>query len=41
VATKDEMSEVVAGTGWQIAHFLDEPDNNMYIGVLEKEKTAS
>jgi SAM-dependent methyltransferase len=36
LVSKDEMRQIVAGTGWRISRFFDS-DGPMYIAVLEKE----
>ena len=35
--SKDELRNILAGTGWAVARFVDEPDNSRYIAVMEKE----
>jgi SAM-dependent methyltransferase len=36
IVSKDEMQEIVRGTGWEIRQFIDS-EGPMYIAVLEKE----
>ncbi|HHH75902.1 MAG TPA: class I SAM-dependent methyltransferase [Phycisphaerae bacterium] len=36
LVSKDEMKEIVAGTGWRIAKYVDS-DRSLYMVVLEKE----
>lgn len=38
IVTKGEMQQIVSGTGWKIRDFLDEPDNPMYVAILEKDE---
>jgi SAM-dependent methyltransferase len=38
IVTKDEMQAMVAGSGWKIERFLDEPENSMYAAILEKDE---
>ena len=37
--SRDEMREVVAGTGWVVRKFI-EPDGAQYVAVLEKDRDA-
>ena len=37
--SRDEMREVVAGTGWAVRKFI-EPDGAQYVAVLEKDRDA-
>ena len=34
--SRDEMREIVAGTGWTIREFI-EPEGDQYVAVIEKE----
>ncbi|MEJ2706895.1 MAG: class I SAM-dependent methyltransferase [Anaerolineales bacterium] len=38
IVTKGEMQQMVSGTGWKIRGFLDEPNNPMYVAILEKDE---
>ncbi len=37
MVSRDEMQEILAGTGWQVQQFIDSP-GSVYIAVIEKEK---
>jgi hypothetical protein len=37
LVSKDEMRQIVTGTGWRVARFFDSKIS-VYIAVLEKEK---
>jgi SAM-dependent methyltransferase len=37
LASKDQMREVIAGTGWRISRFFDASEGSAYVAVLEKE----
>jgi len=37
LVSKAEMRQLVAGTGWRVARFIDSP-KSMYVAVLEKER---
>ena len=34
--SRDEMQEIVAGTGWVVRKFI-EPEGAQYVGVIEKD----
>jgi SAM-dependent methyltransferase len=36
MVSKDEMQEIVEGTGWQIERFIDTPEAPLYIAILKK-----
>ena len=35
--SRNEMRDIVAGTGWVVREFIDEPKGAQYVGVIEKE----
>ena len=35
-ASRDEMREIVDGTGWVVGKFI-EPEGDQYVGIIEKE----
>ena len=37
MVSKDEMRQIVSGTGWRISRFFDS-DRSLYIAILEKEQ---
>ena len=37
--SKDELLQILEGTGWRLKHIID-PDNPIYIAVIQKEKVA-
>jgi len=37
--SKDELLQILEGTGWRLKHIID-PDNPVYIAVIQKEKVA-
>lgn len=39
MVSRDEMREIVAGTGWRIVEFIDS-EKSSYVAVMEKEKSA-
>lgn len=36
MVSKDEMEEIVGGTGWQVERFIDAPEGPLYIAILKK-----
>jgi len=37
MVSRDEMKEILTGTGWQVKRFIDSPGST-YVAVIEKEK---
>lgn len=40
IVSREEMAEIVQGTGWKIAQFIDS-DSPMYVAILEKEQAPT
>jgi hypothetical protein len=40
MVSKDELKEILAGTGWRVKKFLDSKRAG-YLTIIEKEKTSS
>jgi SAM-dependent methyltransferase len=38
IVSKEELATIVAGTGWAVARFIDDPADRVYCVVLEKER---
>jgi len=37
MVAKDEMKEILEGTGWQVKQFIDSPGST-YMAVIDEEK---
>jgi len=40
LVSKDEMRQILEGTGWRIREFIDSGDSQ-YIAIIEKERVLS
>lgn len=36
MVSKDEMEEIVDGTGWKVERFIDSPESPLYVAILNK-----